>query len=298
LNVTHEPLAFYRHALPAIRDTDLDGLGWRSDAESARVFDARRIPINFLRDSGASAILDIQAERRTVRLPFDMAWFEFADHFGVLAREVSQHNAVTLTDEMLRTRAFDGTSIGEHIEFIPIYSADGKGDFDARFAAVDEAFGCIHNWVSANDRDDYDAPYELWNLGTGRIAFDAAAEALFGVLSLLSGHLIASEDLPDPAPALSKARSKRGQPPVTGPSTVLTLNLAAIRRAARRPAGSHESPCLHWRRGHERILHRGSEFEGRTWVRRCLVGDPSRGYAGHRSYQLKWDLPLIAGEAA
>ena len=57
------------------------------------------------------------------------------------------------------------------------------------------------------------------------------------------------------------------------------LNLKRIREDAQ-PADNikRESPCLHWRRGHWRTLHRGEPNEQRIWVDRCLVGDPAKGF--------------------
>ena len=67
---------------------------------------------------------------------------------------------------------------------------------------------------------------------------------------------------------------------------VLTLNVPAIRNEAKRtPLGTHESPALHWRRGHWRTLHRATEAETKTWIRKCLVGDPERGYIA-KNYRL------------
>jgi len=69
---------------------------------------------------------------------------------------------------------------------------------------------------------------------------------------------------------------------------VLSLNLAETRkRAITARLGEHESPMLHWRRGHWRTLHRLSEFERRTWIKRCLVGNPEKGFVAKR-YNLRW----------
>jgi hypothetical protein len=49
-------------------------------------------------------------------------------------------------------------------------------------------------------------------------------------------------------------------------------------QATKAEHGTHENPCLHWQRGHWRILHRGSEFDNRAWMGKCLVGDAEKGF--------------------
>lgn len=51
--------------------------------------------------------------------------------------------------------------------------------------------------------------------------------------------------------------------------------------------GTHASPRLHWRRGHQRILRSGRI----TWVRPTLVGDANRGLVVH-DYQMAADAGL------
>lgn len=118
---------------------------------------------------------------------------------------------------------------------------------------------------------------------------------LLGTLALLEEKLLLNLHEPDPSPRLTAAREKRGRHRLTGPSNVLQVNVPAVRRMARAtPSGDHEPPCLHWRRGHWRVLHRGSEFEDKTWVRKCLVGDPAKGFLSHKEYQLRGTpLPVI-----
>jgi hypothetical protein len=125
---------------------------------------------------------------------------------------------------------------------------------------------------------------------------ERAGVLVMGIITLLDSKLLATEQKPDPSPKLTKARQKLGRLPTTIASTVLTLNLAAVRRATRNvPVMAHESPCLHWRRRHRRVLHRGSEFETSTVVRRCLVGDPDKGFL-HKDYRLTWHMPGLRAE--
>lgn len=117
--------------------------------------------------------------------------------------------------------------------------------------------------------------------------FKDAADLVLGVLCLLSERLLLKEH-----PVSGQSTTKNARARASGKSErhqyrILKLNLAEAKHRARKAAiRQHESPRLHWRRGHWRTLHRGSEFEGRTWIKRCLVGDPDRGFVS-KHYQVK-----------
>lgn len=247
---------------------------------NAMIFDCRRLDAEFVSDTGAAARHEMEQTNDIVRPPFPCCYFEFADGVAVLSVETDHFGA---TEEKLGTSVQYRTYFG--------WSAWDNGDWQGASSPTAE----FPNGVCIEDETV--APF--WTLMNSfnpadDVMADRGGDHLIGVLSLLSEKLLASEFQPDPEPALTRARLKRGRLPLSADSHVLTLNLAAIRSAARPPSiGSHESPRLHWRRGHWRALHRGSEFESKAWVRRCLVGDPTRG-AIHKDYRLAWRQPLLA----
>jgi len=158
----------------------------------------------------------------------------------------------------------------------------------SKFETFEEA---VKHWDTRGAEDggddDDDIPEDVGNrLMVGLARF-------IGTLTLMNEKFVASQFFPDPAPNLTKARMKRGRLPTDGARFVITVNVAAVRRVARPAQGTHESPCLHWRRGHPRVLHRGSEFESKIWIPRCLVGDPARGYIS-KDYRLVHREGLIA----
>jgi hypothetical protein len=273
------------------------------DLEGSIVFDCRKLPEQFVDDTGEAAFEEAEQTKQTIRLPFDRCYFEFADEVGICAHEVG-HNTGPYTD--------DGgyTHLGEMVEFVD-YRDWGKwpewhdpGAEESRLVLEfkymgrrDPPFGCFPNGITfTGEEDDHPRFYEPVNTvdwEDGRLLH--AAKRLIGVLTLLNEHLLATEVRPDPSPDLTRARLRRGRTPLSSETRVLTINVAAARRAVAESTGrllKHEPPSLHWRRGHWRTLHRGSEFEGKTWVRRCLVGDPDRGFI-HRDYKLLWRQPVV-----
>jgi hypothetical protein len=313
-------LALHSHILPALKAKADEGDGpWRGgksnpfpslleQTQKAEVFDCRAIPSNFIEDAGEAAFHEAQATGVTVRLPYPLTYFEFDDESAVLAVE-TRHIRGHLSDHGGELFIKEPAELGETVETFPFigWTIDGF--------LSDEAFGQFGNGIAMPEglclHDDaatyhdtgmeFEPPqpapfFEVIGAfnPASEVAVENTAKLLLGVLMLLSDKLLSSETLPDPAPKLSKAREKRGQLPITGARHVLRVNVGALRAATRPiPVGSHESPCLHWRRGHWRVLHRGSEFESKAWVRKCLVGDPARGYAA-KGYRLVKETPLIA----
>jgi hypothetical protein len=74
---------------------------------------------------------------------------------------------------------------------------------------------------------------------------------------------------------LNAAREKRGQLPLSD-HRIVFIPQSIIKRM-RAEQGTHESPRLHWRRGHIRTLPSGEKVK----VRACLVGDASKGMVTH-----------------
>lgn len=253
------------------RDDWFRGLGCQhSDYtfQKAVVFDCRELPPEFVEESGL-VVLDEQ--RDYPKLPFEVCYFEFANEFAVTATTVLEEGAVLDPERpSLAIQQFDGQTTA------------WRDETDL-------------SWKEETDLYPDDDPKKQFyieaveEIGKGQ----RGAILVLGVLALLNEKLLADEIRPDPAPRLTASRSKDGRYPLTGPSHVLTVNVAAVRKATREVSiGKHESPCLHWRRGHNRVVHRGSEFEKRVWVSKCLVGDPSKGYLA-TAYKLTQHQPMI-----
>lgn len=288
-------------------------------AERAVVFDCRQLPPEFIKDTGDAAFEEFEALRQPVRLPFPMCYFELDDgNTGILAQECGHYAGVELTDESIAAMGFDeppdGEPLGTTVEFCSFHSWPNEDDPDSPddyrrlpqqeywrdFSGVSEtAYGEFGNGVITPGFDEPSPFFSVVNQlhAASGIYLDADARLLVGLLALMNEHLIATEIRPDPAPFINQARKKKGKSPLSSETRMLTLNVGAVRhKAASARLLAHESPRLHWRRGHWRHLHRYSEFESRTWVRRCLVGDPARGSV-HKDYRLVWQPPMLEAAA-
>lgn len=297
-------LGLYTHILPAIKiaikDND-QGNGFSFGdwcAEKPIIFDCRQIDYAFLEDTG-NAVLDECKQNHCfkLRLPFSSCYFEFDAELAVWASETNIYyknlDDVDLDGMIIESDIPQGTLI----EFQPYFGwtvHDGAEDYADLW---DTFYGVLgYNPVPSDDESsEHLIGYGDCNNPVNEVMVSHGATFLVAILTLLDEKLISSEVKDDPAPKLNKARIKRGKLPISSERRVLTINTAAVRRIAQKPAGTHESPRLHWRRGHWRILHRGSEFESQTWVRRCLVGDPERGFI-HKDYRLTWMPPMLEHE--
>jgi hypothetical protein len=281
-----EKLALYSQILPsaeALEKDNPDGYFALKLQEilvgQREIFDCRKLPYEFVVDAGAAAYAEIEQTKQMVRLPFQCCYFEFND---------------------LCIFASEGTTWHPHsddpvVDFfqVPILERGAcrleRGDF------LGASFLQFRNGVRFPEGEHEPPIINIVNDEgpADGVALDLQSYSLLGVLTLLNERLLIDLVEPDPAKKLNSARAKRGKFPVSGARHLLTVNVPAVRRVARRtPIGTHESPALHWRRGHWRLNHRGSEFEKNTWVRKCLVGDPNKGFVG-KSYRLVHDVPMI-----
>jgi hypothetical protein len=246
------------------------------DLVNAVIFDCRKLPLAFVGDTGNAAFDEGQQTTLIVRLPFPHCYFEL-DGLAIFAQEVDNDDPkAPYVDFIL----YETTSEAAFIKSVlnSVFLSNGRKDH-------------LHN--SEEDLEEGEKiPLLRYREHPNQI-LDTAAMSVLGILSLLNEQLIATEILPDPAPKLTKRRIKLGRLPLTAEMRVLTVNVAAVRRLAKAsPLRTHESPSLHWRRGHWRHLHRYSEFESKTWVRKCLVGDPDRGFVP-KNYALKYEQPMF-----
>lgn len=78
-----------------------------------------------------------------------------------------------------------------------------------------------------------------------------------------------------PPKIINEARKRKNKVPFF---SFRTIHVTGEREEGeRKTKGGHASPRLHFRRGHIRKLANGSK----VWVRHCLVGDKSKGFAAH-----------------
>jgi hypothetical protein len=243
---------------------------------TATVFDCRPLPLEFVIDTGESIAEEPQEVRGPVRIPFQSCYFEFEDKISVLCvaaeyMEDENGNEMPMFAPPIRLYGFQGN---ENAQWI----ADGA-------------------FENQSDRPMFTVTSSK-NADSIRMS-DRACKLVLGVLGLLKEKFLTEIIEPDPMPRLTKVRAKKGKHPISSETRVLTVNVAAVRRAVSKsaPSRQHESPALHWRRGHSRVLHRGSEFESQTWVKRCLVGDPARGYSS-KDYRLIWSPVMVKPNAA
>jgi hypothetical protein len=297
------------------------------DLYSAVIFDCRALPSAFVMDTGKAAFDEALETKQQIRLPFETCYFEF-EHTSILAFEQSFYFATENYMEHGGPNARDtvglivvghcfggwkqiqgvagGVSYDAYQQGVPYFEfingfdfgvLDGKTEVGAPQTRKTVYPGFLTLCDTEAMLDQYAQPMQHHehgqDFGISTVLFHGSI-LLLGVLALLNEKLLAQNVVADPAPRLTAARAKKGLPPLTAESRVLTINVAAVRNVVRGVTlQHHESPALHWRRGHWRHLHRGSEFEKRAWVRRCLVGDPEKGYVGPRDFKLVWHQPMI-----
>jgi hypothetical protein len=277
-------LALYTDILPALKhwprlfdslDDVAPGLMPFAGFLAATVFDCRRLPFVFVEHTGEIAFDETEQLKEHVYLPFPACYFEFEDASGLLAME-SRDDVVSIiycsdiSGGGWSQAPKDGSGLGWKETPPTIWG----GMFHNHPAEASEFY------------QRFEAESEVDKL---------AAELLLGVLTLMSDKLLIDQPGPVAIPQLSTLR--RGLPRLKAePSHVLTLNVPAVRYAVSRSGrgGQHESPALHWRRGHWRVYHRHSEFEKGGWVRKCLAGDPSKGFVKPAQYRLTHEAPLLS----
>lgn len=241
------------------------------ELRKAVIFDCRKLPHRFIADTGEATFDEMRATQQCVKLPFETCYFEFEGQMGTLVSEAD--------NGLVRLFFYEWIDDGE-------------------FLNIGAAHGSFNNGIEFRESgppQEYEPFFFLCNTENPftQAGLLLHARHICGVLSLMSDKLLSTEVRPDPAPRLTKARLRRGTFPVTAETRVLTVNVSAVRRLASKTAvGKHESPCLHWRRGHWKVLHRGSEFEKRAWWSKTLVGDPDKGYV-KRNYKLVSELPML-----
>lgn len=280
----------------------------KSELSNITVFDCRSLPLAFVQNTGAAAFEEMAATKQKVQLPdSDGCYFEFSDNVAVLATEIRFDGGTIESDEKGEPGVVEGTDVhlGTTVE---IYGFPGLSIDPSAMASVYEdsdslfnPFGTFLNGMSLEEYPVFNPEiadfFEISNTATDSSTDEHVEDwsvRVLGVLTLLNDKLVLRHHEPDPMPYINSKRRNKDKLPLSGASNVLTVNVPAVRQTSLRngPISTHESPALHWRRGHRRVLHRGSEFESATWVRRCLVGDPAKGFIG-KDYRLVHRLPML-----
>jgi len=245
-------------------------------SRDAVLFDCRQRNDDFLDDTGNASLEEIRELGLRVRLPFERCYFEYSGH------RTPEHWGILAVDDSDEIRFW-------FVNYTASEDASTSDDSDDEIGA-NVACCLLSEPLRLGVVPDED------DLESGYFDYTSGAPLLAGTLALLNEHLLATEVRPDPAPKLNAARARRGRLPLTAETRVLTINTAAVRRTV---SGirllKHESPRLHWRRGHWRVLRRGSEFASKAWMRRCLVGDPTRGII-HKDYRMVWRQPMLGAQ--
>ena len=290
-----------------------------ADMQEAVVFDGRMLPGNFIFDTGKVALEEIEELRQQVRLPFPICYFEFED-LSVYAVEVRLLQTADGVAEEYYSYDDNDPVLATTVKFYVLGGWDEYGKsicaanqlfsygrflngYDGNEYATWGEFDCAILIAKVLEFANYDSDLQAVPKSTRDEMVKArgqtlaiGARMLTGVLTLLNEKYLLQESQPDPAPRLTAARAKRGKPPVTVPSRMLTINVASVQAAASgNKLGTHESPLLHWRRGHWRHLHRDLPNAKRVWINRMLVGDPAKGYLSPHDFNLIWS-PSVPSE--
>jgi hypothetical protein len=305
-----DSLALYRElipgfAMPGKKYTDDDvAYMFLHELETISIFDCRALPTTFLDDTGDAVFDEIEQTKEQIYLPYNYCYFEFADEPKMIYAGGSFHYPAGSVDfETATSRSLISTDhvaeedIGYEIE---VYDLSLDATFNGACSALSfgntipnddgsqQPFHTIINEDALTKRQRNKLKPDHW---------ETASKRVLAVMMLLRDKLVIDRMKRDPAPRVSRERERTQKPPVSGDAHVLTINVPIVRYHAARntPEGTHDSPALHWRRGHWRVYARGSNFEKTGWVNRCLVGDPDKGYRRVQYRLVHRPLKLIQG---
>lgn len=105
------------------------------------------------------------------------------------------------------------------------------------------------------------------------VLINITLKVLGAAFALLDTSAVAVEMEPAPH-KLNRAREKKGLAPLYE-HHVVKIKLTKTRKVLAQ-GGTHASPRKHWRRGHSRVLHRGTPKERKIMIPACLVN--GRGF--------------------
>lgn len=249
------------------------------------IFDCRQIPTAFIEDTGEAYYDEILQTKGIINLPMNMMFISFDDDLNIMAENVGKtcsSNYVDCPENSIDLILAD--------DFKP---NKNKDPFEIEQAYIDATVAVFTNWYDFNDDCTGFVKTEYFIEEFENDKSKQLSIRLLGVLSLLKDKLVAVNIKPDPHIKETMRRARRGLKPISSASHVLTVNVAAVSNAIKVVKnGTHDSPCLHWRRGHWRVNFRGSEFERSKWINKCLVGDPDKGFV-KKNYKLVNYHPMV-----
>lgn len=255
----------------------------REDAKG--LFDCTSLDFGFLVETGIEYAAELENNKAPLNLPMLINYFEFAD-FAVIAS-----NALYFSSQIKPEEAHGRDEL-QVCDAQYYYEITTLSVYDlCRPLLFRETYIEIGNYEMLIDSpEDYKyicGVLEDDSSSTNYISTDderTIAYAVLGVMCLMSEQLIKKSIHRE---VIEKNYGKTKIKKIT-PYHVLTLNLAEThRRTIGMPFNKHESPRLHWRRGHWRTIHRYTDDERKTWVKKCLVGDPRKGFSD-KHYKLKY----------
>lgn len=112
---------------------------------------------------------------------------------------------------------------------------------------------------------------------------NAYCRAISYVTMLMSRGVIKDFN-PEPA-KLNKKRAKKGKPLIKKSYTIKLCT--DVHKTENKNNGAHASPRPHWRRGHIRTMHRGTEKEFHIPIAPCLVAADGTELIKPRDYEVK-----------
>lgn len=304
-----DTLQIFRTIIPATRIAIAQGEEWAEELLSGLadsvIFDCRQVPVNFIVDTGIAFLEDVVETKGVVDLPYNDCYFEFSSDGTDDAAYYACAWKALLPDE--KDREPDSQIIPTTAHPVLYYGWCFTPDADPyRVASITKPLGGVFTNYHEADGPGFEAQIHFESK-EGRIvvpehdcsinsASPFAKYLIAGVMGLLSDHLLIESVKRDPKPYINGKRRKKGEPPISGDIHLLTIDVPRVRYVASQntpQGGTHASPMLHWRRGHRRVLAPllGQNEPRVTWVRRCLVGDPAKGYAKPKGYRLRYRPP-------
>lgn len=255
-------------------------------------YDCRKLDAGFLLDTGAEALVELDAGHALLHQGANICVYQFADCTAYVSscsygtHILGKHETAK---EFLNSETVPHLCVNVQLPGDP-FPDDSDEMFDHEIEIWDRP-----SWekLVANGVQDGEYKAQMF-CGVGDGPDDGrddgrlrAATMALGLLALMDERLLRQRTVAGSTLTKNARRLNEGRAPLL-PYRIVTLNLAETRRRTRSIAlHQHESPRLHWRRGHWRVIGRMSEFERRTWIKRMLVGDPDKGFV-QKHYRTIW----------
>lgn len=237
-------------------------------------------------------------ERRLFTLPFAVTAFAFeakpnnplqASYAGtrpagammVLSQDEEQRLTAIMCTEM---RDEGGMSMGA-IPFAIVMRAKLSDASGGAVSVDEESFPLIDDAMMATMYGSADARGH----DSMRNRLCSNLVACMGMTVMLMSKGVETEHHPAPA-KLNKARVRKGKPPI-GESYSVRINAGDSFSINGESIAGHVrgTPRIHWRRGHFRTIHRGTEVERVVPVAPCVVGvtDEARDLVQPKMYEVR-----------